>query len=243
MINPIKTTLISLSTLFLWSCEETPVNLIQEVQLKVEVNHVFGSSSIPFELEKDYYLTSMGDSIKPTTLIYHINNFELSNDNGDKLLFDNSYALVDLSDKNSFEVINQSLPSDKTFNKISFTIGVEDSLVNKNGVLNTLFTSPMYWGMTNGYIHFKLEGMIKGGNTNAAVLHVGGYVEPYKLAKRITVNLANPISSAEKKTIEIEMDMAQYFKGIDLQIINSIHQPNDDARKISDNWPLMFKAK
>lgn len=245
MKHLIKLLTLGLFSAFLFnSCKETPPEKPDEkIQLKVAVNHVFGSSSIPFELEKDYYVTSMGDTIKPTTMIYHINNFELSNDNGDKLAFDNSYAMVDLSDKKTFEVLDKSLASNKTFNKLSFTIGVADSIVNKDGVLNTIFTSPMYWGMTNGYIHFKLEGFIKGGTTTSAVLHVGGYVDPFKLAKRITVNLAKPISSTAGSTVLLEMDMAQYFKGIDLDLINAIHQPNEDARKISANWPLMFSTK
>ena len=225
------------------SCDTQEVTPMEEIQLKVTVNHVFGSSVIPFELEKNYYVTTMNDTIKPTTMVYHINNFELNNDNGDQLFLDNSYALVDLSAKSTFEVVNRKIPSNKSFNKLSFTIGVEDSMVNRNGILNTLFASPMYWGMINGYIHFKLEGLIQGGSSNSAVLHVGGYLPPYQLAKRVTVDLARPISSGAYTPIEMEMDMSKYFKGIDLDSINSIHQPNEDARKISNNWPLMFQSK
>jgi hypothetical protein len=235
--------LILITALLFQSCDTPPVDLIQEIHLKINVNHVFGSSNVPFELEKDYYITSMNDTIKPTTMIYHINNFELSNDNGDRLAFEYSYALVDLLDKNSFALLNKTLPSNKSFSKLSFTVGVEDSLINKNGILNTLFASPMYWGMTNGYIHFKLEGLIKGGSSSTAVLHVGGYLAPFQLAKRITVNLASPISGGASIPVQLEMDMSKYFNGIDLDMINSIHQPSEDARKISDNWPLIFQAK
>lgn len=247
MKNAIKLfALLFLSINLLSSCEEPPVEIEQKVQLKVNLNHVFGSSSNPFEIEKDFYITPLNDTFKPTTMVYHINNFELSNDNGDKLFFDNSYAMVDLADKNSFEVINKSIASDKTFNKLSFTIGVEDSTVNYDGKLNTIFASPMYWGMINGYIHFKLEGLIRGGSASTAVLHVGGYLAPYQLSKRITLNLNSSISPNNSTPIQIEMDMAKYFNGvnpIDLDVINLIHQPNDDAKKISDNWPLMFKVK
>lgn len=233
--------------LTLQACKDKPEDTTLKGNLVVNLHHIFGSDSLNWVLNKSF-ITPLGDTFTPTTMVYHINTFTLSNDNGSTLNIPNSYALFDLQNGSNNQIINKTIsnPGETSFNKISFTIGVDDSLTNLQGLLNQQFTSPMYWGMINGYIHFKLEGTTTAATNNSVVLHVGGYTEPFKLARRITLDLPQAVSlNGKTVSAEVEVDMSKYFtyaNSIDLDSINLIHQPGEEARKISENWPGMFKV-
>lgn len=215
--------------------------------VKIQIHHIFGNDSTPFKLNGAYIEKISGDTFTPTTLVYHINHFELSNASGDiiRLSKDNPYRMIDLADESSLLTINESFGEPKnSFTTLSFYIGVEDSLTNDQGLLNSVFTSPMYWGMINGYIHFKLEGNLHTQPQKSVVLHVGGYMEPYKLARKITIPLNSPLDfSKGDALLTIDVDLQRYFDGvnkINMNTVNLIHQPGDDAAKIADNWSGMF---
>lgn len=232
---------------FLQSCGPDDSSPKPDKTLEIKVQHTFGSKDIPFLLNTSYAENVSGDTFTPTTLIYHINFFELSNALGDRLALDANapYRMVDLADPNSLKVMQTTIKADsKIFTSLSFTLGVEDSLTNDQGLLNSIFTSPMYWGMINGYIHHKVEGNLHSKPSKSVVLHVGGFLSPYKLARRITIPLSEPLDlSKGNASLTILKDMQKYFDGtnkINLNTVNLIHQPGDDAKLIADNWSGMF---
>jgi len=258
-MNMIKKKLHSIKSLLLWavvlgigsvflqSCGPDDPEPKPDKTLEIKVNHTFGAKDIPFLLNTSYVEYVSGDTFTPTTLIYHINFFELSNASGDRLALDANapYRMVDLGDPKSLTVMQTTIKADlKIFTTLSFTLGVEDSLANDQGLLNSVFTSPMYWGMINGYIHHKVEGNLHSKTSKSVVLHVGGYKSPYKLARRITIPLSEPIDlSKGNASLTILKDMQKYFDGtykINMNTVNLIHQPGDDAKKIADNWSGMF---
>lgn len=238
-------TLFSLFT-FMYSCGPDNPDPEPDKSLEIKINHVFGDVSTAFSLNTPVFDVISGDTFTPTTLVYHINNFELSKTSGGSVKLDEAqpYRMVDLSDAGSLSPIKLSLKDKGPFNSISFTLGVEDSAANAEGKLNSVFTSPMYWGMINGYIHYKLEGNLHSTPAKSVVLHVGGYMNPYKLSRRITVNFNEPLDLAKGDALStLYLNMQKYFDGvnkIDMNNINLIHQPGDDALKIADNWQGMF---
>lgn len=195
------------------------------------------------ELNGPYYKTAIGDSIKPTTIIYHINKFFLWK-GSDTISVDNSWFMMDFSDVKSTDIQLKNLPSGK-YDGIGFTIGVQDSVTNADGLLNNRFLVPMYWSMNAGYIHFKFEGESPQAPNGTNILHIGGYTGDFKLARTILLNSAGGIEIPQEGYVDlnIKMDMYKYFSNpneIDLSIYHLIHQPNEQARNIADNWPGMF---
>jgi hypothetical protein len=236
---------LSLSAVTLQSCDDKPDPPPPAVteELSVKMTHSFGSEDL--ELNGKYYLTENQDSFQLTTLIYHINNFKLYKADGSVVepAEDRRYFMVDYANDEA-PVFNLG-KIDGSFNAIEFTLGVLDSTVNATGALSDLFFDPMYWGMANGYIGFKLEGNSPSVSNEAVVLHAGGYLEPYKVGNTIKIELG---SSELKNSIgntqaNLNMDLSKYFYGpntISLDTVNLIHKPNDMAVKISENWGDMI---
>lgn len=213
-------------------------------ELSIRIKHVFNDTSTLFRLNGSYIDPVSGDTLVPTTLQYHINQFELKTESGKTIALTPKYLMFDL-ESGPDQILLRTMPeTDEKISSISFTLGVEDSSVNASGYLNTIFTAPMYWGMINGYIHYKFEGNLLSNPPITVVLHAGGYLEPYKLSRRITMNLKQAIDlSASNQRVTLYSDFSKYLKGvnsIDLKTVNLIHQPNEDARKIADNWQGMY---
>jgi len=122
--------------------------------LEIEIVHHWKGELI--DLNKKFYVTDLGDSLKISTLIYHINNFSFGI-NGNKEMKNQGYFMVDEELGESKKISFSLGESEGTLSKLNFTIGVEDSTVNETGALNPIFLNPMYWGMVQGYINFKLE--------------------------------------------------------------------------------------
>jgi len=252
-ISPMKTSrsiyyllgFISFS-LFITACnpDEPEPQDLPEYAISVDLSHSYSGEELL--LNGPYYLTENGDSFQLTKLIYHINNFQFFDASGNLLKESDEYFMVDLESNASpsfdFGVFDGEVDS------ICFTVGVADSAVSANGDLNNLFTDPMYWGMVNGYINFKLEGLSPSVSNEAVVLHVGGYVDPFNTSRKIGLSLrSNPASSQlGNNVISFELDLSKYFHSpntIDLATTNLLHAPNDQAMKIADNWLDMFEVK
>ncbi|MBI1305519.1 MAG: hypothetical protein GC181_02765 [Bacteroidetes bacterium] len=232
-----------LFSISLSGCDDDPKPIDTDPhKITVTMNHVWGSSALHLE---DWNTTSNNDSFQLTKLIYHINNFELIDADGNATPADEKWFMVN-SEENMNPTFTMGDLDNKEFTAIRFTIGVEDSTVNADGMLNSLFTDPMYWGMANGYINFKLEGKSPSATSQGVVLHVGGYLFPNMAIAHVTVNFdSGKILSSQlgKNKLTLNADLSEYFHSpntIDLAQINLIHMPGEDAIKISENWQTMF---
>lgn len=239
---------LSVASLFIiTSCQETPPGPPppeKPTGINFEMHGFFNDQKL--ELAGPYYVTDNGDSIQPVTLIYHINHFRLHKSTGDTVELKNTWHMMDFSNPSSTRISFRDIP-DGNYSGISFTIGVEDSLTNADGLISNLFTVPMYWSMNAGYINFKFEGNSPQAPNKTTVLHVGGYTGDFKLARTIRVFFPSgfTIEKEQIKDLRIKMDMAKYFSTpntIDLSVYHLIHEPNAQARDIADNWPAMFSV-
>lgn len=223
--------------------EEPKPQDLPQYGIIVNIGHSWAEQDL--EINGPYYITEDGDSFQLTKLIYHVNNFKFYNSNGDVLQDKGDYFMVDLEDGMDHTFSFGTVEGD--IDSVSFTIGVSDSAVNANGDLATLFTDPMYWGMINGYINFKLEGVSPSVGNNAVVLHVGGYLEPYMNSKDIGFTFNTPVKTdLGSNEIDMELDLSKYFYGpntIHLDSTHMIHSPNDASRMIVENWGDMVSLQ
>jgi len=243
-MNPIKLTGAFLLTLvlFITSCNPDDPEPMPppEYPMQITVDHLFNGN--PLLLNGDYDTTVNGDSFQLTKLIYHINNFTFYK-NGSPIFEDDGYFMVDLENPESltFELGLMDGRADS----MSFYLGIADSTTNAEGLLNAMFTDPMYWGMINGYINFKLEGNSPVVDNGAVVLHVGGYTGNTKNFQKIGLDLSasEPASELGGNNVNLQMELANYFTGpnlIDLSVTNLVHSPTGDAVLIAENWADLF---
>ena len=246
-MQKIKTLLLVLTALVMWNgCDDDDVKPdkpdLPEFPIHVVINHEFNGSAL--EMDKEQYVTENKDTISVTRWIYHINKFKFYSDSG-VVERPDLYFMVDVEDEESLTLDFDSL-NNWAFDSVSFNIGVMDSADNADGVLNSMFTDPMYWGMINGYINMKLEGRSNSVTSDSVyLLHIGGYMGNYKLAQSVTIDfngnqLQNKLGRSD---LTLDVDLADYFKNpnvIDIATSSRIHKPNDDAKAISENWPGMF---
>ena len=232
---------------FFWmsSCttEDPEPQDLPQYSIQVNLSHSWNGQEL--ELNGPYYLTEDQDSFQLTKLIYHINNFTFYDASGAVIQNKGDYFMVDVEDGMSESFDFGQIDGD--VDSISFTLGVADSTVNADGELNTKFTDPMYWGMINGYINFKLEGVSPSVSNNAVVLHVGGYLDPYKNSKDFGFRFSSPVKNElGRNEIDLELDLSKYFSSpniIDLDSTHMIHSPNEASRLIVENWADMITSR
>jgi hypothetical protein len=99
-------------------------------------------------------------------------------------------------------------------------------------------TKGMYWAWQSGFINMKIEGKSSSCKMrkNAFQFHIGGYLKPNYAIRTIELK---PINS----NLEINVDIAQFFKNIQLSEINSIMIPGTKAMEIADETVKMFTFK
>jgi len=236
-----KKLLIALISLtFVTGCDDDPDPVKTDSPIEITIQHLWNTSA--FELNT-WYTTAQGDSFYPTTLNYHINHIDLIDADG----MATEVAEWDLInyEKSGDKTLTIADVADKTFKKIRFTIGVEDSTVNANGELNDDFVDPMYWGMAMGYINLKLEGksMLNGTEGNV-YFHIGGYAGADQTARIIELDFSTDVRGfIGENTVGVNMDVEDFFHSpnpISLSTTNDVQMTGPTAVMISENWDSMF---
>ncbi|MFT5481182.1 MAG: hypothetical protein ACI9NN_002151, partial [Bacteroidia bacterium] len=185
-----KLLLLFLSIGILSGCDDDPDPIVKETPIEITIQHLWNTSPLALNA---WYTTTEGDSFMPTTLNYHINHINLIDADGNATEIA-EWELVNYEKDGNKKFTLSGVPN-KTFKKIRFTLGVEDSMVNVNGELNDDFVDPMYWGMAMGYINLKLEGKtMKDSVEGAAYYHIGGYAGTNQTARNIELDLASDVS-------------------------------------------------
>lgn len=250
-MNPFKyiVPLFSIAFVFTSGCkDDDPKPFKQNVAL--HISHEWNDSLLV--LNKSYFWShdSKIDTITPTTLIYHINNLTLYTQDSLRIDANLPYYMIDYDAKSV-------LPSDISFTtpkegvkyyvtSLEFTIGVADSLTSLTGALNSTFVSPMYWGMIQGYINFKLDALSPQTNTGTLFYHIGGYRKPYYNSRRVKVIFDKPYYLNKENTLTISANIDKLFNSahkLDITNVNQVEVPNDDSKLIADNMAKMFSFK
>jgi len=191
----------------------------------------------PLELNKKY-ISESKDTLQIDVFRFYISNIKLQFSDESTYSEENSYHLIDIENPNSLRIPIQK-NSEKVIKKVVFSIGV-DSLTSVSGAMSGDLdpTKGMYWAWQSGFINMKIEGKSSSCKTrkNAFQFHIGGYLKPNYAIRTIELK---PINS----NLEINVDIAQFFKNIQLSEINSIMIPGTKAMEIADETVKMFTFK
>lgn len=265
--------------LFLSACDD---NKEEEVQLPGEmevefdnvafVNNVNQQIKLSVAGSTEYpYKNGLGQDFNITLLRYYISNIVLEGPNGayyeDKMAVDatsaKGYYLIDEANIASQLIRLENVPAGK-YNKISFTVGVEEAGIKEGaagGVLDPA-TSAMFWNWNSGYVAYKIEGQSPaspgnaGGNTivkentKGIVFHIGGWktVEGTNFVnnnRRITLDfdIDAKVESKERPHAHLTVDVLTVFGGdnkINFAEANSVHSPKAGTT-MAENMVKAFK--
>lgn len=149
----------------------------------------------------------------------------------------NEFHLLDFEDTSTF--IISEIPD--SADSLTFFIGI-DSVTNVSGILDGVLDpiNGMYWTWNSGYINFKLEGKSSSSTApdKSFEFHLGGYLSPFPTIQRVAV----PIEKNEKG-IQLQLDLEELLKNVDLTIQNGIMIPGKDAAELSSKIPTVFRIE
>lgn len=188
-------------------------------------------------LEKDaVYFINNNDSLKITQLKFYISNINLKRKSANVYTEKNSYHLVDVFEKKTTSIILQS-KNKIEFDEIEFSLGI-DSLTNSKGVQNKDLDplKGMYWAWHSGYINLKLEGKsnLCATRNNMFQFHLGGFLNNFYNMQILS------LKTKPTKNILINVELNNFFSGVDLKNLNHIMTPSTDAVELSKEATKMF---
>lgn len=228
------------------SCDDDPDPMDPPKQdITVMLNHEWNGSLLK---NNNWYVTNNSDSFQLTKMTYHVNHFQFKDEEGNWHDAKDTWFMVN-SETTMSPVFNMGNLDGKSVIAVRFDIGVADSAINASGELNNYFTDPMYWGMANGYINFKLEGKSPSVSNQGVVLHIGGYKSPYKAYSTVEIDFPSGkklVGLTGSKALSLDVNLAEFFfnpNNIDLKTTNELQTPGAMAVSISQNWPDMFTFK
>ncbi len=190
----------------------------------------------PLIIGKNYFVSSLDDSIKIDRLKLYISNIELSNKNDSSYARKNHY-LLDIEKEESLHI---SLPSIENHTQLNFQLGI-DSLVNVSGVMGGALDpmNGMYWSWQSGYINIKLEGVSPScpARKNEFSYHLGGYSYPNNTLQAIS------LMTRSRNELIIEIDLTEFFRQVDLRKEYAIMSPSSQAVKMAQHFSSLFRIK
>jgi hypothetical protein len=201
-----------------------------------------GSTDYPFA-------TQMSQDFNIQTLGYYISRVELTGPNGASYADEVSTGATAAEVKGFYQVLESNESSKTialenvpvgTYNKITFTLGIEADYVQDGanaGILDPA-NGGWLWNWDSGYIFFKLEGTspasTKGDHTFK--FHIGGWKEIAgntaltNNVKRITLDFPTTAEVTESSDLEahIQMDLLKVLDGhhaVDFSTTNTVMSP------------------
>ncbi|QHT67089.1 hypothetical protein GXP67_10730 [Rhodocytophaga rosea] len=204
-------------------------------------------------LDDQEFTNSAGNKYKVEKLKYYVSKLKLTRSDGSIVEFPDGYFLIEeTSLSNRREISLENVPAGN-YSSFSFAIGVDSARNFSTEMVGDLNpNNDMAWNWVSGYKFFMLEGKFTtaANATDAMVFHIGGN-RSYRtigLSTSSTGGLAAIQIKANSNTIiELNADINKLFNAtttIDLNTINAIMQPGEEADKIANNYATgMFTLK
>lgn len=204
-----------------------------------------GSTDYPFanQMSQDFNIQTLG---------YYISRVELTGPNGESYVDEVSTGATAAEVKGFYQVLESNESSKTialgnvpvgTYNKVTFTVGVEADYVQDGanaGILDP--ANGWLWNWDSGYIFFKLEGTspVSTKADHTFKFHIGGWKEIagntalVNNINRITLDFPTDAEVTESSDLEahIQMDLLKVLDGhhvIDLSTTNMIMSPAPGA--------------
>ncbi len=232
--------------LFLTSCkedkkEDPPTNT--KAELAFHFDHKMGTSD--FDLNKDFVLGT-GETVNLNFAKFYISGITLLDDLGNETPID-KYILVD----HHTHHVEIGKFDPQHVHMVRFNIGV-DSAANHLDPLTYEASHPlapksptMHWAWASGYIFSKFEGTVDvnsdGAVDDTLVYHIGLDM----MLRNVTGKQHVDIEAGEELTVDIEIDYAKIFDGLDLTTEVSTRSFNDPvlAEKVANNFQNAITIK
>lgn len=239
-------TSIAISALLLLgisSCKKDDNNTVTptptEGSLKVQFDYVFGSSMLPWELNKQFIHPKTGDTLNFSMFRFYVSNIKLKNENGIWWSQPESYFLVDAASTTASSFSISNIPVGK-YTAVEYTMGV-DSLRNVSGSQTGALSlqNGMFWDWNSGYIMLKAEGYSPNSPTGGFALHLGGFsgalnivtVKTAEFGKAITIdNSTNPTMTMTANPAKL------WHSSPGLKTISVIHAPGVEAKQMAKDF-------
>lgn len=210
------------------------VKLLSAQEIKLNFALLMGNKTLQIN-EPD----APSNSIQITKVRFYISNIEFLKNGKTVAKEQNSYHLLDASNKESLTMLIP-LTEKIDYDEISFLLGT-DSLANVSGIMDGDLdpTKGMYWAWNSGYINFKLEGtspLCKTRN-NEFQFHLGGYLPPYPSYQPIKLGVK------KSNSITINVDFDQFFEQVDLSKQNKVMSPGKLAQDLSVEVAQLFSVQ
>lgn len=208
--------------------------------VQIHFSHVVGAESLV--LNSKEYRNGIGQAYTVSAFNYYISNIVL-NGEGDAYTEPESYHLIKEQNAGSKMFTLKDVPKGK-YTSITFTIGV-DSLRNVSGAQTGALdpSEGMFWSWNTGYIMATLGGKVIDGDKELTY-HIGGFQGEYNVLKTVTFSFSSPLELNNNEIhLQFKADVARWMYGahdIDLSILNTVHMPGENAKKIADNYAAMF---
>lgn len=266
---------LSIILLTLSACQKEEVNTTTKYgQFSLNFDNKVGTQELTLtsETSNDFpYKNQMGQEFNVQVLGYYITRVELTGPNGE--IYTDEMATGATSDKvKGFYHVMESKVSSQlitlenvptgTYNKITFTLGVEADYVQQGatgGVLDPA-NGGWLWNWDAGYIGWGFEGRSTASPAvvgpfnpdNSVKTHIGGWKDIAGNAamvnnvKRITLNFPSSadVSEGGNPSAHIVMDLLKALDGhhgIDFSSTYSIHSPADGS-DIAHNLKEAFEV-
>ncbi|MDA7501784.1 hypothetical protein N8482_00755 [Chitinophagales bacterium] len=194
-----------------------------------EIDFRFSFEGEGLELDQNYYAADLGDSIQFSRIQFYLTPIAVSFEGELKQELAQSPHLLDWEFPKTCRFdLGEDLFVQA--DSIRFRIGI-DSVLNVAGVMGGDLdpTKGMYWTWQSGYINVKMEGTSPAcpARKNQFQYHLGGYAHPNENWQEIVL----PIFA--KDSIELSIDLAQFFHGLDFGNQNHVMSPSTEAVELA----------
>lgn len=219
--------------------EDKDDNATLNVLVNFKFSHTWDDTVINSDNLTNVTVTnSNGETINISRIRYLISRFELVNNNGTSYIF-NGYKFTDLSDESTYDFIpeNNTIPIGTYTLKFVWGFNEEDNI---DGAYADLNSASWNWpAMLGGGYHFlQFDGMYNVDTSPSPFnFHNGtARVSMDEFEQNFaTIELATPIVITEQSTIDVTMNISEFFRNPntwDLNILDTPLMPNYDAQKM-----------
>ena len=239
--------------LTLTACSEDQDDNITPSPVTINVNFDFthewdGTIINSSNLQSEIVTNAHGEIMNMSRLRYLISRLELVNENGQTFLFD-GYKFTDLSNETTYNYSpnNNTIPIGNYTLKFVWGFNETD---NVDGAYTDLNSASWNWpAMLGGGYHFlQFDGTYNVDTTIPAPFNfhngtarVSDGVFEQNFAE---INLSTPITLTNNATIEVKMNIAEFFKNPntwDLNVLDTPLMPNYNAQKMmQENVSTVF---
>lgn len=219
--------------------DETTTTTSTSSQLTFTFTHNFDGTPVSNATFNQFnYINANDDTLSLSKLRYLISDVRLYKSNGDSIVID-GYQLVDVTNNTGLTYSPSTAIPHDTYTGISFVFGFDsvDNISNNYADLNVVNWN--WLDMLGGGYHFmQMEGMYKEqGNDSTYAYHqgtakvsAGVFEQNYFIA-----DLAGVTLSMDNASIEIKMNIAEWYKNPNTWNLNTYHSvlmPNYTAQKM-----------